>query len=416
MNEFEEELRRLAKLRESGFAGAPYALPEDDGSASRESEFDDEFDKQTRRATVAATEWGGAPRIMPGDEVKAALRYDRATPGPVTPRNDEELAAARAADTEGGFRRGVTGAASNFINTLTRGQAPGARQAPAESRVRELLAQRAQQREADMAGRRLGLDETRASNEAARTKVYADSVAAQGTRAESSAETQAKRLALDEKRVDISEREFDIKRMVAERKVKGGGPKRMEGLAPGWEVQADARPSKMQVAEHSKLVASTEKMRGLAEEMRRELASASTAERLNPMSEKYGALKQLATQIAIEGKNIAELGALSGPDYALMNAVATDPTKLTSMFRDMGKVLDGLERWGDNSVEAKAKAIGVRRQSSGAPSPTAPAASAPSAEGGAGGMVTVVDAEGDEIDLPRKDAEVLVKAGEARFK
>lgn len=325
-------------------------------------------------------------------------------------READELAAAQAADAEGGFRRGVTGAASNFINTLTRGAAPGARQAPAESRVRELLAQRAQQRDADMAGRRLGLEETRAGNEAARTRAYEAAVASQGTRAESSAEAQAKRLDLDEKRLGLAEQDVAIRRMLAERKAKGGGgtgkPKEVP-LSQSTVMELADAPTAMQAIE------------SLGETFKRlDLSGASgrvsgAATKLFNLQGTDAAKFYAAAKLAMQGVGkIMEGGKLAAGDEAKYEAMLPKPGDAPELaaqkVRDAQQYLASLVK---NRVAAL-KTAGYRVPEG--LGQVAPTAAPPSADAGA--MVTVVDADGVEVDLPRAQAEALVKAGEARFK
>ncbi len=146
---------------------------------------------------------------------------------------------------------------------------------------------------------------------------------------------------------------------------KAGAP--TQGLAAGYELTGETKPVTTELTKHQNLVASAEKMKGLTRQMRDALAGASTLDRLNPVGEKRNAIKQLATMIAIEGKNIAELGALSGPDYALMNSIAADPTSVASLTKDLPSLLNQLDAWGDNSVAAKSKALGVRPKAAAGP-------------------------------------------------
>lgn len=150
------------------------------------------------------------------------------------------------------------------------------------------------------------------------------------------------------------------------------------GLPFGWELDPASHATKMQNEKFEGLVYADNEMRGLTAEMRKLLAAAG-AGRLVPGSN--ARIKQLATEIKIAGKNVAALGALSGPDMSLMDAIAGDPTKLGSLARDTGALLDGLDHWGRNSVEAKAKGLGATRKAS------------PSGEAAGGGLVEVEDPE-----------------------
>lgn len=88
-------------------------------------------------------------------------------------------------------------------------------------------------------------------------------------------------------------------------------------------------------------------------------------------------MAQLMKQIQIEAKNIAELGALSGPDYKLMEELSgSDPTSLTAKLKSMFGVdntetaLDGLMQWVNETVGANKKVYGYHdtaEKPSGAP-------------------------------------------------
>lgn len=177
-------------------------------------------------------------------------------------------------------------------------------------------------------------------------------------------EGETARLRLEEQR---KERERRAAARKAAADAKAGAP--TKGLAAGFELTGETNPVTTELTKHQNLVASAEKMKGLTAKMRQALAATDAAGRFNPLGAERDNLKQLATMMAIEGKNIAELGALSGPDYSLMNAIAADPTSLSSLKKDMPTLLNQLDAWGDNSVAAKSKALGVRRKAAEAPAP-----------------------------------------------
>lgn len=191
---------------------------------------------------------------------------------------------------------------------------------------------------------------------------------------------------------------------------------RVEGLAAGWELTPDSNSTKRQREEHAGLVTSAKKMRGLTQAMRQQMQGIDTIDRLSPLSEKRNQLKQLATMISIEAKNIAELGALSGPDYALMQAIAADPTSLQSLTKDQLSVLDQLDRWSDNSVQAKSEAVGARpRQTAAQTTAGAAPDTAPSAGPRADGKVPMVSvAKGTTVFLSPAAAEKLEAEGKVR--
>lgn len=138
--------------------------------------------------------------------------------------------------------------------------------------------------------------------------------------------------------------------------------KAAEDIPPGYEVPPDAHPGAESRKKFSGLVASAEKMKGLTRQMRAALKGTNGLTRtLDPKT--VTALKQLGTMISIEGKNVAGLGALSGPDMALMDAIAADPTSIrTNLTVDLPRMLDQLDAWGDNSVAAESKTTGIRKK------------------------------------------------------
>lgn len=163
---------------------------------------------------------------------------------------------------------------------------------------------------------------------------------------------------MDERGMKLKEDE--AKRKAAPKPKPAPGPALApKGFPAGWELEGQTQPTPRQGEQFEGLVYSSEKMRGLTSQMREMLSQAGSG-RVLPGAAK-SRMSQLAKEIQIEGKNIAELGALSGPDYSLMEAIAADPTKLDSFAKDMPALLDGLDRWGDNSVAAKARSLGARR-------------------------------------------------------
>ena len=149
--------------------------------------------------------------------------------------------------------------------------------------------------------------------------------------------------------------------LARQKAARSGKPKPLEDVPPGFEVSAGSYPSKEARKKFTGLVSSAEKMKGLTRQMRTALQGTSGLSRtLDPKT--VTTLKQLGTMIAIEGKNIAGLGALSGPDMGLMNAIAADPTSVkTNLTVDLPKMLDQLDSWGDASIDGDSKATGIVR-------------------------------------------------------
>lgn len=143
-------------------------------------------------------------------------------------------------------------------------------------------------------------------------------------------------------------------------------------IPPGYEVSGGAHPGTETRKSFTKLVSSAEKMKGLTAQMREALKGTTGLSRtFDPAT--VTKLKQLGTMISIEGKNVAGLGALSGPDMGLMDSIAADPTSIkANLTVDLPRMLDQLDAWGDNSVASESKASGIVRSGGhgGAATPT----------------------------------------------
>lgn len=304
---------------------------------------------------------------------------------PGSPDDDFELAAAKAEDRQARSREAIERGTRQLIGGLTRTEALPSTPGPTDA-VEKLLAKRKERdaraaqdghwREQDELRRR-EIEARAPDREAVRVKAdaYAKSVETQAEEAERRKQEAERRgqqfdrtagqkdtgLSLEERRVKLLE----------ERARKPPPPKGApKGFPAGWELEGDTTPTPKQGEEFEGLVYSGEKMRGMTKQMRDLMAQAGVSGRVlpGPMQSK---LRQLATEIMIEGKNVADLGALSGPDMGLMEAIAADPTKAGSFMKDMPGLLDGLNAWADNSVNAKAKSLGARRKGGGQPQASA---------------------------------------------
>lgn len=83
-------------------------------------------------------------------------------------------------------------------------------------------------------------------------------------------------------------------------------------------------------------------------------------------------MKQLLTSIQLEAKDVAGLGALSGPDQGLMEKLAgSNPTTIVGILRDefgvddVGAAVQQLERWVDTKVNGRVRAYGYQFPSAG---------------------------------------------------
>lgn len=80
------------------------------------------------------------------------------------------------------------------------------------------------------------------------------------------------------------------------------------------------------------------------------LQTASRGDLLNPVSDKAVELRNLATQLQMAYKNAADLGAITGPDWAIINSVVATPSGAKAALLGPEKLLKQLEQ-----VEALSK-------------------------------------------------------------
>ncbi len=160
---------------------------------------------------------------------------------------------------------------------------------------------------------------------------------------------------------NIAKASLGLRQEEAGERKQNNAEKKVEDVPPGFEIAGDAHPSGETRKKFTALVSSAEKMKGLTAQMREALKGTSGVSRtMDPKT--VTKLKQLGTMISIEGKNVAGLGALSGPDMGLMEAIASDPTSIkANLTVDLPRMLDQLDAWGDNSVDGESRASGVHR-------------------------------------------------------
>lgn len=145
------------------------------------------------------------------------------------------------------------------------------------------------------------------------------------------------------------------------------------GLPVEYELVDGANPSNDDKKQFSKLVMSDKKMRGLIGELRQAMAGTNGWQRVFDPAVR-SRLQEIAKKLTIETKNVAELGALSGPDLGLTDAIAKDPTGVpANLFGTIEANLKDLEAWGPNSVSAGMETYGLRKK-------TGPVANTPSAK------------------------------------
>jgi hypothetical protein len=259
---------------------------------------------------------------------------------------------------------------------------------------RRALAEWAQAQERQRLGETGLLGQAMSADEAA--KARADSLGVQRDRLEldkEKADTAAEDKDLDRDaktagRAAAAAKAAEKARLAAEKQ----GKKDAEGLAAGFELDPSSNSTKKQREDHAGLVAAAKRMKGLTAQMRQALQGLDVVDRLNPLGAKRNALKQLATMTQIEAKNVAMLGALSGPDFALMQAIAADPTSLQSLTKDQTSVLDQLDAWGENSAKAAAENIGAKPKASATPDVTPPKGKVPMISEASGNTIFVTPA------------------------
>ena len=310
--------------------------------------------QQALDETEAVQPRPGSVPAQVGQAVMAAAPVD----------NDaEEMAAAQEADRNARNNGRIELAAKQFVSGVTQTPQAGVSQAgPAQVPQAQARAKSRREQVADeLMRRRQGvMDASTLDLQKSQTEKNLRPPADKGG-VDYTASRDAK-LALDRERFDEQKRAALVREELARQKAaRSGKPKPLEDVPPGFEVSAGSYPSKEARKKFTGLVSSAEKMKGLTRQMRTALQGTSGLSRtLDPKT--VTTLKQLGTMIAIEGKNIAGLGALSGPDMGLMNAIAADPTSVkTNLTVDLPKMLDQLDSWGDASIDGDSKATGIVR-------------------------------------------------------
>jgi hypothetical protein len=167
--------------------------------------------------------------------------------------------------------------------------------------------------------------------------------------------------------------ELEQARIMAGQKTEERGAKieeeRKKVSVPGYEIDPEAAPTADDAKKLKASVASAQKVRKLVQELRR--LHTGTKEKPGVGTELFGPdaerMGQLSTAIQLEAKNIAELGALSGPDMDLMKRLSgADPSSFGANLKgafgsdNTATSLKGLEDWVDGTVTATAGAGGYR--------------------------------------------------------
>lgn len=180
-----------------------------------------------------------------------------------------------------------------------------------------------------------------------------------------------------------------------------GQPVSKGTVIPGLEVEPGAAPTAEDAKKVKTAMVAAEKIRGLTGQLRA-LHQRNGTEYGGTAGTNMG---QLATAIQIEAKTIAELGALSGPDQALMESLAgADPSTFWANAKAVFGVdntqaaLDQLEKWVGTQVGAVQRVYGYR------PSRGQQAS-------GGGDMVPMVDPQGRQRMVPKARVQDALAAG-----
>lgn len=169
-------------------------------------------------------------------------------------------------------------------------------------------------------------------------------------------------LSLRQKEIDAMAEERDLRR--DERR----DDKESKSAVPGLEVEPGATPT----ADDAKRVKG---VRSAANTLKSYTSQFRELYKRNGGSMTGAAgtnMRQLLTSMQLEAKTIAELGALSGPDQALMERISgANPTSAVGIIRDffgvddVGAAVNQLDKWVDTKVAAMNKTYGYREAGSG---------------------------------------------------
>ena len=135
------------------------------------------------------------------------------------------------------------------------------------------------------------------------------------------------------------------------------GARSVAGLPDGW---ASDTATTMQRQKFAGVVVASNKAKAITKRLRGLVAEAG-ASRVLP-----GALstriKSEAEKLRVEVKNVAELGALSGPDMSIIDAIVANPASLSSLAKSVPAQLDAVDAWGDDSIGATADGFNIKHK------------------------------------------------------
>lgn len=155
-----------------------------------------------------------------------------------------------------------------------------------------------------------------------------------------------------------------LAKMAADRSAAAKEEERTKGtVIPGLETAPGAQPTAEDAKKVKASIAARERVNASVDELM-SLYNKHGTEMTGPVAVRMG---QLITAIKLEGKNLAELGALSGPDVNLMESiVGVDPTSFASNVKDVfgmdttRQAMEGVRQWAGTQAGANVKAYGYQ--------------------------------------------------------
>lgn len=136
-------------------------------------------------------------------------------------------------------------------------------------------------------------------------------------------------------------------------------------VAPGYKLMPGATPKVEELGKWRDALAE-KRNTDIATRRLKELIDKSS---FTPMGEDAAQAQSLISDLKVSYKNMATLGALSGSDYALIDAAIPDPTSLKGHFtpdKTLKSRLDQFAKTADNKLNNKASVLGIVKDEEGA--------------------------------------------------
>lgn len=135
-----------------------------------------------------------------------------------------------------------------------------------------------------------------------------------------------------------------------------------EVAVPGYELQGDVMPQKTEAVKLREALGQKNALTENLAAYKAMVAQHGTTEFTGPASEQ---MASLATSIKMNLKNLYDLGAITGPDMAILGSQVPDPTSMKSLFTKDASQQAGLDALGNNltkGFETRMKGAGYRQQ------------------------------------------------------